>query len=486
MALRVLMTLAAAGALSIALSADAQQQGQMINLDGTQFEVYEWRKEQFGEISYTVVLPRGSRPWAGVYLYVPVNGSNGRWSVGWQLTPREKAGTSCADEERWVRALARHAGVTLSKYAVDRCKWYTGFFEALSTNGTATMTRAAAPAPAAAAAAAAARCRADAYVGAWQRPGTGRQSPQVQIVFTREGQEGTGLARGYNNAPYRDGHLMVQKIYGDGQNCSFEARCGDTMNADRCTVKIDPAAGTLTMTDSFGNVEYGGTWTRAASIASGPKCSGRDIEGDWHRSDGSLVPIVGVDGFARGPGGNALLFNHPENWPRGQSKFRAIYRKGGADSCQMTAICAGYDRNSSTGAVIRNERSCELTVDPARGTLRESGSTYSYSRTPGGRAMPVAAPSAPPIDAQEVAATRSLNADQVAAVKRSTAAFDAEKKRIADEQAAKEAAYRKALADRAAQIAETERKHREAVAKWEADVAACKAGDFSRCGPMPQ
>ena len=70
--------------------------------------------------------------------------------------------------------------------------------------------------------------------------------------------------------------------------------------------------------------------------------------------------------------------------------------------------------------------------------------------------------------------------------KREIAEYEAQKKRIADEQAAKEATYRKALADREALIAENERKTREAQAKWEAAVAACRAGDRSQCGPQPQ
>ena len=84
------------------------------------------------------------------------------------------------------------------------------------------------------------------------------------------------------------------------------------------------------------------------------------------------------------------------------------------------------------------------------------------------------------------AATSALNAQQAETAKREIAEYESQKKRIADEQAAKEAAYRKALADREALIAENERKAREAYTKWEAAAAACRAGDQSQCAPQPK
>ena len=239
----------------------------------------------------------------------------------------------------------------------------------------------------------------------------------------------------------------------------------------------------------------------------GQTCSRDDIEGDWKRSDGAVVPIVGVQAFKNGPGGNALLFNHPEGWwPKGQTKFTGIYREGGERSCKLKATCATYDRTSG-GNVIRRERACTLTIDPVRKRMTESGSGLTYGRPagPGGMPSAAAAPAsaapasaapastaplspapAPQPNAEEEAATRSLNAQQAAAARKERADYAAEVKRVADEQAAKEAAYRKALADREALIAENERKAREAQETWQAAVAACKAGDHSQCAPMPQ
>ncbi|WP_194955214.1 cell envelope integrity protein TolA [Sphingopyxis solisilvae] len=310
----------------------------------------------------------------------------------------------------------------------------------------------------------------------------------MQIVFSREGQEGTGRATGFARAPYSDGEVIASRITGDGAGCRFKAQCGTiTSTSNPCTVVVDPAQNRLTIEGGAKSFVSDVPWTRGTAAPAAAVCTRADIEGDWHRSDGALVPIVGVDAFARGDGGNALLYNHPENWPKGQSKFRGIYRVGGAQSCQLKAVCAGYDRNSRTGAVTRNERACELTIDPVRGTLRESGSTLTYRRDGrGGAATPAPAPvPEPKVSAEELAATRSLNADQAATAKREIERYEADKKRIADEQAANEAAYRKALADREALIAENDRKAREAMRKWEADVAACKAGDRSKCAPGP-
>lgn len=106
--------------------------------------------------------------------------------------------------------------------------------------------------------------------------------------------------------------------------------------------------------------------------------------------------------------------------------------------------------------------------------------------TPAPSAIGPTAPSEPKVREEEIAATRSLNTQQNIAAKREIEAYETEKKRIADEQAAKDAAYRKALADREALIAETNRKAAEDRRKWEAAVAACKAGNRSQCGAAPQ
>lgn len=46
-------------------------------------------------------------------------------------------------------------------------------------------------------------------------------------------------------------------------------------------------------------------------------------------------------------------------------------------------------------------------------------------------------------------------------------------------------AYNAELARISQQAADAERAHQEAMAKWQADVATCKAGDAARCGGTP-
>lgn len=342
-------------------------------------------------------------------------------------------------------------------------------------------------------------------MGAWQRPGSGKQAAQVQLVFEKDSYGVVALARGFANTPFGEGEVVVRDIKPDKQECHFQAVCAPrNISGLGCTVIVDPVKDTLVVASPASRYfDSKKVWTRASGPPPQPPaqatCSRADIEGDWLRSDGATVPIVGVETFKNGVGGNALIFGHPGGWwPKGTSKFRAIYRDGGAQSCKLKAICASYDRRAS-GAVERRERACELVVDPAKRTMTESGSSVLYSR-PGGTKAPAAKPAPakpaptasappappPPDNAAEKAATGSLNAQQAAAAKREIADYEARKKRIADEQAAKEAAYRKALADRDAQIAEIERKAREDRLKWEAAVAACKAGDRSHCGPTPK
>ncbi|MDZ4368802.1 MAG: hypothetical protein U0987_17540, partial [Afipia sp.] len=294
----------------VALVAWAQQGGERIDLDGTPFVVSSWSSGEGVQMVYQVNSPGESRPWAQVTISVPKGGGEGSWSVDWQNIPRNRAGSSCADEERWVRALARRAGVAISALRTIDCKRYKGWSEALTTYGSAAMAIAARPAIAGG------KCRADAYVGTWQRPGSGKQSPQVQVVFSKEGQEGTARARGFARAPYSDGEVIASRITGDGPGCRFRAQCGTiTSTSNPCTVVVDPAQNRLTIEGGAKSFVSDVPWTRGTAAPAAAVCTRADVEGDWHRSDGALVPVVGVDAFARGDGGNALLYNHPENWP---------------------------------------------------------------------------------------------------------------------------------------------------------------------------
>lgn len=340
---------------------------------------------------------------------------------------------------------------------------------------------------------AAATCKSDAYLGAWQRKGEGGQKAQVQIVFATErgASAPVGSTRGFASAPYGDGTVVASRIRQVGDGCTFDAQCGSNLSsANACKLVIDPAKNTLKVEGGSQMFVSDRVWTRTTPMAAETVCSREDVEGDWRRSDGANVPIVGVHVFKNGPGGNALLFNHPEGWwPKGQTKFTGIYREGGDRSCKLKATCATYDRTVS-GNVVRRERACTLTIDPVKKRMTESGSSLFYTRDGAAKAAPAKPEAAAAVptaqSAEEQAATSSLNAQQAATAKREIAEYEAQKKRIADEQAAKEAAYRKALADREALIAENERKAREARARWEAAAAACRAGDRSQCAPAPR
>ena len=86
-------------------------------------------------------------------------------------------------------------------------------------------------------------------------------------------------------------------------------------------------------------------------------------------------------------------------------------------------------------------------------------------------ATAVVAPVAVPTESAEAARAR-LNAEQAAAAKKQN-----------DENAAAKAAYEQALRDRDALIARQKADYDAAMKKWEADTAACKAGDRTRCAP---
>lgn len=95
---------------------------------------------------------------------------------------------------------------------------------------------------------------------------------------------------------------------------------------------------------------------------------------------------------------------------------------------------------------------------------------------------------------QEREDTAKLNAEQLAKAKAETAAYEREVAATAQQAAAREGEIAAAQAEyaRATAAYEAEKARVAALAaeqqqKWEADVAACKAGDRSRCAkPAPQ
>ncbi|WP_428628187.1 cell envelope integrity protein TolA [Sphingopyxis sp.] len=229
-----------------------------------------------------------------------------------------------------------------------------------------------------------------------------------------------------------------------------------------------------------------GRWLRGAAAALPTTCTPADFNGRWDRSDGARVTIRGAG--TQGVGGTGSMDDHPENWVRGQDKYTSMRMKS---ACVYTAKCYASQRTTINGRPDFKmvETACELVIDPETKTLRERGTSNTYSYTKAGAGAAARKPPSavtPPEPAQPSQAVQSLNSEQAAAAKREIQAYEARKKAIADEQAAKEAAYRQALADREALIAENNRRASEARAKWEASVAACRAGDQSQCAPQPQ
>ena len=89
-------------------------------------------------------------------------------------------------------------------------------------------------------------------------------------------------------------------------------------------------------------------------------------------------------------------------------------------------------------------------------------------------------------DSPEVQAERqALNGAQAKLAADQIAQFTAEKKAAEETQAAKEAAYRSALAAHDAEVAAMKQKAADDQAKWEAAVIACKNGDRKFCAPKP-
>ena len=85
--------------------------------------------------------------------------------------------------------------------------------------------------------------------------------------------------------------------------------------------------------------------------------------------------------------------------------------------------------------------------------------------------------------AEERASTARLNADQLAKAAAETQAYQAKVAAREQEEAAAQAEFAKATAAYEAEKARVAALSAEERIKWEADVAACKAGDTSRCAP---
>ncbi len=88
---------------------------------------------------------------------------------------------------------------------------------------------------------------------------------------------------------------------------------------------------------------------------------------------------------------------------------------------------------------------------------------------------------------EERANTARLNADQLAKASAETQAYQAQVAAREQQEAASQAEFAKETADYEAEKARIAAMSAEERIQWEADVAACKAGDTSRCAaPQPK
>lgn len=89
--------------------------------------------------------------------------------------------------------------------------------------------------------------------------------------------------------------------------------------------------------------------------------------------------------------------------------------------------------------------------------------------------------------AEERASTARLNADQLAKASAETQAYSAQVAAREQQEASAQAEFAKETADYEAEKARVAAMSAEERIQWEADVAACKAGDTSRCAaPQPK
>ncbi|MGQ2932303.1 MAG: hypothetical protein ACT6Q3_17650, partial [Sphingopyxis sp.] len=81
------------------------------------------------------------------------------------------------------------------------------------------------------------------------------------------------------------------------------------------------------------------------------------------------------------------------------------------------------------------------------------------------------------------ASTARLNAEQRARAEAERAAYEQQLATIAQQEANSQATFAQETADYEAEKARVAAMSAEERIKWEADVAACKAGDTTRCAP---
>lgn len=87
---------------------------------------------------------------------------------------------------------------------------------------------------------------------------------------------------------------------------------------------------------------------------------------------------------------------------------------------------------------------------------------------------------------EEMAATDALNRSQAGEAMQQNTANAAARERFEQAQRNREETIARQQADHRAEVERAGREHAAAMTQWEADVAACKAGDRTRCAtPIP-
>jgi len=392
---------------------------------------------------------------------------------------------SCSGSDRLANDLLRRLGITLSAKNAE-CLFsdtkVRGVVTSRRIDITFPVTSLAAPAPAA-------TCAKSSLLGPWKNAST-RYADKggAGLTFERSARPGEFLGRFKLGASARDAELTFGgaiETSGPAKGCLFPANVGSSQRLEEA-IKFNPEVDTFTIVDAQGapHPRYPGRWTRGAPAKPVASCGKDAINGTWHRADGAIVKMAGVETLASG--GHAIVERFPEDrWPKGRVKFSVVKK---AAECRYTARCATVDAKRVDGRYSYDvrEADCTLTVDPVKRTLTASGTHGVYRREAYPQAGEAAKPSVPPKPVADD------EADRAAALNREIAERDAAiKRRNAEAEAAdvrRKAEYAAAVKRREAEIArikreeaEAKRRYEQQMADWRARVAACEAGDRTKC-----
>lgn len=402
------------------------------------------------------------------------------------LPPSWWPDVSCAQADRLANDVLRKIGIASTVRGVsceyEEAKRYTKVYHK----------RIDVRIPAASLAApASATCNKSGLLGPWKNASARyAEKGGAGLTFERSARQGEFLGRFRIGKGAQDAELTFGgaiETSGPAKGCLFPANVGSSQRLEEA-IKFDKAADSFTIVDARGapHPRYPGRWTRGAPAKPTASCGKDAINGTWHRADGTVVKMAGVETFA--DGGHAIVERFPgDRWPKGRVKFSVVKKTA---ECRYTARCATVDAKTTNGRYSYDvrESDCTLTVDPVKRTLTASGTHGVYRREAYPQAGEAAKPPAPtkPVAADEVDRAAALNAEvarrDAEIQRRNAAAKAADERRQAEYRAA--LAAQKAEAERIRrQDAEAKARYEQQMAAWRARVAACNAGDVSKCGP---